>query len=45
MKITKYDVMMWVADIMGGMVGGLIFSLWLGIVVYYGLGLGDLKCQ
>lgn len=45
MRVTKRAVAMWVADLIGGFVGGLIISIWLGIVVYYGLGLGDIPCQ
>jgi len=38
--MTKWDIAMWTADIIGSMLGGMIVTMFFGIVIYYGIGLG-----
>lgn len=36
----KHTLIMWAADLIGSMLGGMIVTMFFGIVLYYGIGLG-----
>jgi hypothetical protein len=35
----KHSIAMWISDILGSMIGGVIITIWLSMVIYYGIGL------
>lgn len=44
-KKEKHNIIMWSADFIGSMFGGMIVASFFGIVFVYGLGLDKVMCQ
>ena len=42
---SQHGYAMWIADFIGSMLGGMIVTMWLSIVIYYGFDAGSLLCQ
>jgi hypothetical protein len=41
----KHSIAMWISDILGSMIGGVIITIWLSMVIYYGIGLDKVICN
>ena len=41
----EHELTMWVADFVGSMLGGMMVTMFFGIVIYYGFDAGSLLCR